>query len=256
MIERCATAFPVRLMCRCLQVSPSGYYGWQGRPLSQRARDNRALLERISTIHADSDGVFGSPRMCKELRYQGQHCSKNRVARLMHAAGLRGIPQRRRWRHKPSGDRPSNIRDHLDRDFAATVPNAKWVTDITLYLLPLVASRYRHARRGRHGYHVRPRVWDVDVAPRLTFASPRDRTVLEAPPVRRAWINKVGRRKVTRQRRVPCVTAVLTSLGTNLTARSLTRMGHLFVGLAPSQTTLLASPRSCTGSRRRMPPAA
>lgn len=131
MIERCATAFPVRLMCRCLQVSPSGYYGWQGRPLSQRARDNRALLERISSIHADSDGVFGSPRMCQELRYQGQHCSKNRGARLMRAAGVRGIPQRRRWRHKPSGERPSNIRDHLDRDFAAAEPNAKWFTDIT-----------------------------------------------------------------------------------------------------------------------------
>jgi putative transposase len=99
--------------------------------LSQRARDNRALLERISTIHADSDGVFGSPRMCQELRYQGQCCSKNRVARLMRAAGLRGIPQRRRWRHKPSGERPSSIRNHLDRDFAAAAPNAKWVTDIT-----------------------------------------------------------------------------------------------------------------------------
>ena len=26
MIERCREAFPVRLMCRCLKVSPSGYY--------------------------------------------------------------------------------------------------------------------------------------------------------------------------------------------------------------------------------------
>lgn len=131
MIERCCEAFPVRLMCRCLNVSPSGYYDWRERPLSQRARDNRALLERINTIHADSDGVFGSPRMHDELRYQGQRCSKNRVARLMRAAGLRGIPQRRRWRHKPSGERPASIRNHLDRDFAAAAPNAKWVTDIT-----------------------------------------------------------------------------------------------------------------------------
>ena len=131
MIERCCEAFPVRLMCRCLNVSPSGYYDWRERPLSQRARDNRALLERINTIHADSDGVFGSPRMHDELRYQGQRCSKNRVARLMRAAGLRGILQRRRWRHKPSGKRPASIRNYPDRDFAAAAPNAKWVTDIT-----------------------------------------------------------------------------------------------------------------------------
>jgi putative transposase len=131
MIERCVSAFPVRLMCRCLNVSASGYYGWHERPLSQRARENRALLERISTIHEQSDGVFGSPRVHDELRYEGQRCSRNRVARLMRAAGLRGIPQRRRWRHKASGERPSHLRNHLDRNFVADEPNAKWVTDIT-----------------------------------------------------------------------------------------------------------------------------
>ncbi len=32
MIQRCRTAFPIRMMCRCLRVSPSGYYGWVTRP--------------------------------------------------------------------------------------------------------------------------------------------------------------------------------------------------------------------------------
>jgi putative transposase len=131
MIERCRDAFPVRLMCRCLKVSPSGYYGWQDRPLSERAKDNRRLLDRIATLHAESDSVMGSPRIWEELRYAGETCSPNRVARLMRGAGLQGIPQRRRWRKKPSSQRPAGIQNHLERDFVAGEPNTKWVTDIT-----------------------------------------------------------------------------------------------------------------------------
>ena len=131
MIERCRDAFPVRLMCRCLKVSPSGYYGWRERPLSAREKENQRLMNRIQRMHAESDGVMGSPRIWEEQRYQGERCSLNRVARLMRTHRLQGIPQRKRWRNKPSGQRPSEIRNHLDRDFAASEPNTKWVTDIT-----------------------------------------------------------------------------------------------------------------------------
>ena len=131
MIERCRDAFPVRLMCRCLKVSSSGYYGWRERPLSAREKENQRLMDRIQKMHAESDGVMGSPRIWEELRYQGEHCSLNRVARLMRAHRLQGIPQRRRWRMRRSGQRPSEIRNHLDRDFSASSPNTKWVTDIT-----------------------------------------------------------------------------------------------------------------------------
>jgi putative transposase len=131
MIERCRDAFPVRMMCRCLRVSPSGYYAWRGRPASRRRQANQRLLVRIRNLHAESEGVFGSPRMWEELRYLGESCSRNRVARLMKDDGLRGIPQRRRWRKKPTGTRPDHVRNHLSRDFSADEPNTKWVTDIT-----------------------------------------------------------------------------------------------------------------------------
>ena len=74
--------------------------------------------------------------MWEELRYLGESCSRNRVARLMRDSGLRGIPQRRRWRTKPSGTRPDDIRNHLARDFTADEPNTKWVTDITYIRTP------------------------------------------------------------------------------------------------------------------------
>ncbi len=130
-MERCRDAFPIRLMCRCLKVSPSGYYDWRERPPSARAQDNQRLLNRIQELHAESDGVLGSPRIWEELRYAGETCSLNRVARLMQEHAIQGIPQRTRWRKKPVNQRPSDVINHLERDFAADTPNTKWVTDIT-----------------------------------------------------------------------------------------------------------------------------
>ena len=131
MIERCRDAFPIRMMCSGLRVSPSGYYGWRDRPMSNRAKDNQRLVQRIRTHHLESDGVMGAPRIWEELRYAGEKCGKNRVARLMRAADIQGIPQRRRWRRKRPGQRPADIRNHLERDFAAHRPNTRWATDIT-----------------------------------------------------------------------------------------------------------------------------
>ena len=131
MIDRCRDSFPVRMMCRRLGVSTSGYYEWREREPSATQRDNDRLLERIKALHQASDGVLGSPRMTEDLRYEGESCSQNRVARLMRREGLRGVPLKKRHRSVPSGTRPDDVKNHLSRDFQAKRPNEKWVTDIT-----------------------------------------------------------------------------------------------------------------------------
>lgn len=131
MIDRCRDAFPVRMMCQHLKVSPSGYYDWRDRSPSQRVLANQSLLSKIKHLHETSDGVMGAPRIWEELRYQGVSCGINRIARLMRMHDIQGIPQKTRWRKKASGQRPDGMLNHLDRDFNATEPNTKWVTDIT-----------------------------------------------------------------------------------------------------------------------------
>ena len=130
-IQRHRGQYPTRLMCRCLKVSSSGFHAWTSREPSARAKDNARLLVKIREYHADSDGVMGAPRMHEALCYAGERVGLNRIARLMAAEGLAGVPQRRRWRHKPSGVRPVHVRNHLKRDFSASEPNTKWVVDIT-----------------------------------------------------------------------------------------------------------------------------
>ena len=131
MIERCRDAFPISMMCRLLKVSPSGYYDWRQRKPGPRQRDNTRLLRKIRRLHEESDGVHGSPRIWDDLRYDGETCSLNRVARLMKSDNLRGIPSLRRWKKRKSQQRPDHIINHLKRDFASTQAGTKWVTDIT-----------------------------------------------------------------------------------------------------------------------------
>lgn len=131
MIERCRDAFPVRMMCRRLGVSASGYYEWRSREPSARALDNERLLSRVRVLHAASDGVMGRRRIHEDLRYEGETAGVNRIGRLMKLDGLYGIPQKRRWRRKASQARPAHVQNHLERDFGASQPNTKWATDIT-----------------------------------------------------------------------------------------------------------------------------
>lgn len=166
MIERCRSDYPVGMMCRCLEVSTSGFYAWAGREPGPRARANARLLVRIREIHEDSKGVIGAPRMQEDLGDEGLPASLNRVARLMARAGLQGWPRRtrRRFGGKP-GTRPVGIENKLERDFQANEPETKWVTDITeiatlegkLYLCvvidlysKLVVGWSMHHRQDRH----------------------------------------------------------------------------------------------------------
>ncbi|HDS1187928.1 IS3 family transposase [Stenotrophomonas maltophilia] len=131
-IERCRDEFPIRLMCRCLRVSTSGYYDWSKRLPSARQRDNERLLSRIHALHQDSRGTLGAGRMQEDLVEEGLTASRNRVARLMAAAGLQGWPRpkRRGQRAQPTLT-PPGVRNLLERDFSALEPETKWVTDIT-----------------------------------------------------------------------------------------------------------------------------
>lgn len=76
------------LMCRVLGVSRSGYYAWTGREPSERARENAALTSKISEVHKESRGTYGSPRVHAELVAQGFEVGRHRIARLMREEGL------------------------------------------------------------------------------------------------------------------------------------------------------------------------
>jgi putative transposase len=123
--------YPIATTCRVLGVSPGGYYARLKRPPSARACANAELSAQIAAIHRRSRATYGAPRVHVELAEQGIRVGIKRVARLMRAAGLRGV-SRRNWivttvRNRQARPAP----DLVERNFTATAPNRLWVADIT-----------------------------------------------------------------------------------------------------------------------------
>ena len=87
-------AWPVRTMCRVLELSPSGYYAWVRRGLSARARRDAQLTERIKGIWSANREVYGRPRIHAELQEDGERIGAKRVGRLMRHAGIVGVSRR------------------------------------------------------------------------------------------------------------------------------------------------------------------
>ena len=130
-VEREKARFPVRTLCRVLGVSPSGYYAWRERGPSARTLADRALIEQVRHAHARSRGTYGVPRVHAELRADGVHVGRKRVARLMAGAGLAGV-HRRRFVTTTRQDRTATpAPDLVERDFTAPGPDRLWVADIT-----------------------------------------------------------------------------------------------------------------------------
>lgn len=130
-IDRCRNDYPVRVMCRLLDVSASGYYAWRQRPESARAARDRSLLGKIRRVHEASKGVYGSPRVHAELVAEGVSVGRHKVAHLMRSARLRGCPKRR-FRTTTQRDRNHPVaKNLLNQDFTAEAPNRRWAGDIT-----------------------------------------------------------------------------------------------------------------------------
>jgi putative transposase len=130
-ISRHKQEYPIRQLCRLLEVHPSGYYAWNREPLSARARDDRRLTGLIKQFWLESGGVYGYRKIHTDLRSVGERCGPNRVHRLMRTAGLRAeVGYRRRPRAK--GGVPAVIApNRLQQQFDVKQPDSAWVTDIT-----------------------------------------------------------------------------------------------------------------------------
>lgn len=138
-ITRHRREYPVRLMCRVLELSPAAYYAWcagAGGP-SARARADANLLFHIRTFHRASHETYGAPRVQRDLREAGVSVGTKRVARLMRADGLVArTPQR--YVHTTNSNHAHPIAPNLlDREFGIHDANGVrgvnrvWVSDIT-----------------------------------------------------------------------------------------------------------------------------
>ena len=171
MIRKLSAQYPVREICEALSISRSGYYAAALRQSRSSDRQRRAaeLYEHIEQVFYQNRRCYGSPRVTRQLRTQGQCCSENRVARLMRANGLKAR-QKRSFRPRTTirAKEPLIAPNHL-----AELPiekiedlNQVWVSDITyiptasgwLYLAVLIPTElWKSSDEGwHHAYCKRP----------------------------------------------------------------------------------------------------
>ncbi len=121
----------VTALCRVLGVTRQGYYAFASRPVSARIGEEQHLRARLQELHVESDGRYGSPRMLRSLRNEGTRVSKRRVERAMRSLGIQAR-RRRRFRVTTEANPLHAPADNLlARDFTASRPDERWVTDIT-----------------------------------------------------------------------------------------------------------------------------
>jgi putative transposase len=117
-------------MCRLYRVTRAGYYAWRSRERSERERRNEVLLGQIRRVHEQSRGLYGSPRVHRALRVDGERASENRVARLMRAHCIKArVAKIRYTNHKLQNFFDGGRNEQLGLELTGS--DQVWVGDIT-----------------------------------------------------------------------------------------------------------------------------
>ena len=185
-------------LCRLFGVTRPRYSAWRQRPVSQRRRQDRVLLEEMRAIFEGSGGTYGSPRLQQALTARGHRLSRRRVERLMRAEGLRARVARvyrgKAGTHRWFGQHPNHV-----RRTQAIRPNQIWVGDLTYlavagrwWYLAAVLDQYSRrvlAARRHPRFAADPRAGGCRASP----ASPDGRPDLSQRPRQRVSRGAVSR---------------------------------------------------------------
>jgi putative transposase len=121
----------VKVLCRTMKVSRSGYYEWLKRKPCARALEDQKLWPKIERLHRQCREAYGAVRLRNELRKAGIRCSKHRIARLKRVNRLWTKRHRRfvlTTKADPGHARYGNV---LSRRFQTQAVNQAWVGDVT-----------------------------------------------------------------------------------------------------------------------------
>ena len=119
------------MLCRVLDVAPSGYYAWIKRRLSNHARSEMRLELEIRAAHKRTRQTYGPERLQRDLADNGIIVSVYRIKRIRKKLGLR-CRQKRRFKVTTDSRHSLPVAENLlGQKFEASAPNQIWLTDIT-----------------------------------------------------------------------------------------------------------------------------
>lgn len=131
-IKKYRDDYPVRLLCKVIGVSTSGFYSWQRPVKGPQVARKAALRKAIRFYHQRSKGIYGYRKVREDLVAEANiPCSLETVRRIMQEEGLRSHVTRKH-RYPVNAERLSIASENvLCREFEAVAPDQKWTADIT-----------------------------------------------------------------------------------------------------------------------------
>ena len=127
-IYRHCAEYPISVMCKFFGVSRNGYYDYLRR--RERPEKDAPLAAKLRQQQNRCKQTYGYRRMHLWLESQGIHHNPKTILRVMKKYGiLSEIRRKRQWQNL--GQQIHRYKNLLNRNFRASKPNAKWVTDIS-----------------------------------------------------------------------------------------------------------------------------
>ncbi len=118
-----------------MPIARTTYYETKTRLPSARSIRDETVTAEIRRVHEENYGVYGIKKVWAALGREGgvedRPVARCTVARLMTAAGLRGVSRVKVPRTTIRATTPDTRPDLVDREFAAAATNRLWVADIT-----------------------------------------------------------------------------------------------------------------------------
>jgi len=131
-IKRYRYRYSVKIMCKMLEVSPAGYYGWLHHVPSNRDRWREKLAEVIVKSFERSYQIYGYRKVHQDLIQEYKvTCCKETVRRIMRAHFLRSKIKRGFIRTTDSTHEYKVADNILAGQFEVDRPDKVWVADIT-----------------------------------------------------------------------------------------------------------------------------
>ena len=124
--------YPIETACKLLHVARSAYHKWASGNRSHRVAENERLAEKIEKIHMESPDK-GYRRINDDLRHDHDiHVNDKRVLRICRAKNIKSTIKYNSHGCTRQAKNPQYLAENLlDRQFYASQPNEKWLTDVT-----------------------------------------------------------------------------------------------------------------------------
>lgn len=130
-IKKHRRRYPLVMMCRVLKVSTSGFYDWDKRSPSKQQQRREKIAQAAARSYFESYRIYGYRKVWEDLIEQKIACCRETVRRVLQDLGLFSRTKRKFVVTTDSNHSEPVADNLLARDFTATAPNQKWLTDIT-----------------------------------------------------------------------------------------------------------------------------